>query len=393
MTAHRRGPAARTALPSRSGSKSATIDVDVVVEGQVALPGPGAVGRAPGEQLAPCDRCSLSTSPCRLGCTSGARLLNRVSMPQHSPSGSLPRGCHGHRAEPPRSDLQCHHGRAAAAGGKRERRKQKGRDKRPEKRRSNDHRTDGHLSPPLAAELTRLQLDAVVSIPTNIHRPLSENIHRLPCPRGANPALETADPARADRPGRRAVCGSCPAGAALRAGGRSAEPGRSADPLTGQDAARTGDHAAGRRDTTMPASSSTASTTASTRSRSHSRSTRPTSARSFAGRARAACTSSPGPAGTATAATRRLPASSSISRGSQPCRSRPDRQSSAQAHGSGTSTTRSPRTGSRSRQAPARASGSAAMHSAAASAWPHAPGALPPTTSVPCRSSPPTASS
>ena len=50
-------------------------------------------------------------------------------------------------------------------------------------------------------------------------------------------------------------------------------------------------------------------------------------------------------------------------------------------------------TGSRFPPAPARASESAAMHSVAVSAWPHAPGALPPTTSTPCRSSPPTAGS
>ena len=136
---------------------------------------------------------------------------------------------------------------------------------------------------------------------------------------------------------------------------------------------------------------STASTTASIRWRSCSRSTLPMSPPPSSGRRRPACTSSPARAATATAATRR-----GRRRGRRPRRSWPALPSRGHAvvggaPGSGTSTTVSPRTGSRFPRGRARASASAAMHSAAASGSPRVPGGSPPTISSRCRSSPPTA--
>ena len=86
-------------------------------------------------------------------------------------------------------------------------------------------------------------------------------------------------------------------------------------------------------------------------------------------------------------------ASSSTCRSWRASRSREVTPSSGRAPGSGTSTTVSPRTGSRFPRARARASASAAMHSAAASGSRRGPGGSPPTISSRCRSSPPTARS
>ena len=136
-----------------------------------------------------------------------------------------------------------------------------------------------------------------MSIPTNIHR--------LPCPRGADPALETADPARVDRPGGCACCGLCRAGTALRARGRSSRPGRSADPRTGQDAARTGDHTRfGGIRAGPPRLRRALRRRPPTRDRTTTRRSRGERGRALGAHQRRA-RSSPGPAGTATAATRR----------------------------------------------------------------------------------------